>query len=274
MASQASPHGRWVAVAIGLALALLLGAWLAPAAAGEDEGQTLTMRVREHANRLGSCRRTRDVHGLHEEIWRAPVLYREVEEADGCAGLRARLVRGIGTLCRHGDARIRLSAVEALGAMKSEAGARYLKPLLKPGREKPADPLTMAAIESAGDVRHESLVAPLLKIARRCPCPLATRRAVESLGGYRSIEKKREAILLELLEVAVIERPEPVPEGVAVQSDGRGDLGRWKALSTSVPEALNRLTGRDVDTLDAWIALVDENREHLGSLFETDKVGA
>ena len=94
---------------------------------------------------------------------------------------------------------------------------------------------------------------------------------MESLAGYREIEKRREQILLALVEAAQAERPPLPPEGgsanVTPVAPREEDLGRWKALSTSVPVALSRLTGREAGTLDDWVALVEAKRGDLGSLF-------
>jgi len=265
MAFPVRRRGGRAAAAAAL-IALLVGLLASAARAGDGENATLNARIAEHSRRLAEERRERDIHGIHEEIWNAVALYREVQRAEACTSMGAKLVREVGALCRHGDDRIQRCALEALGAMHDEAGARYLKPFLKPGSEKPADPLTLAAIEASAGVRHESLVDPLLRIVERCPCPLATRRAVEALGGYRPVEAKREEILLGLLGAARAERPE---DGAGAQRS-EDALARWRALSASVPLALNRLTGRDVPTLDGWFRLAEEHEGDVAGLFEAE----
>lgn len=254
------------AAAAGVLIALLAGLLVPSARAGGDEGSTLNARIAEHSRRLAEDRRDRDIHGIHEEIWNAVALYREAQGADACQTLGAKLVREVGALCRHGDDRIRRAAIEALGAMRDEGGARYLRPFLKPGSEKPADPLTLAAIDSSAAVRDASLVDPLLRIVERCPCPLATRRAVEALSGYCQVESKRVEIVLGLLAAARAEAP--ADEDAARASEE--DLARWRALSAAVPPALSRLTGHEASTLDEWFRLVDERKGDVSGLFETE----
>jgi len=256
MASRTPPLALWRGMAAGIVLALLLGAWLAPAQAGDDDRKAFQAQVTEHSRRLADYKKQRDVHGLYDEIWRAPTLYREAKDLSAYAALQARLVHGIGPLCKHKDERIRRCAVEALGVMKNDEGARYLKPLLKDVRKPPVDPVAMAAIESSGGVCHESLVEPLLKIVQECPCPRAAGKAVEALGHFGKIKNKREKILIVVLESTLAEE----------------NLKRWKGLADAAPASLNRLTGRKVASLQDWLELVDNNRQDLSVLFEKEEV--
>ena len=251
MGSHASSAGWRRAVAAGLVLSLVLGVVAAPAGAEEEGAKTITVRVQEYVRRLNSLRTSEDVYRIHEEVWLAPDLYKAAEEDDACKALQARLVKNIGTLSRHKDERVRKCAIEALGVLQHEDGAKYLKPYLKGVKEKPAKPLTLAAIDSAGGIAHESLATALIKFLQDCPCPLATRRAVLALGHYGQVKGKREEILLELLETTLEEE----------------NFDRWKVLAKSVPGSLNRLTGRDVGTLDGWLELIEANRDDLGALF-------
>jgi len=242
-------------VAGGIVFALAVGVWCAPAEAEEEGAKTIAVRVQEYVRGLTTLRKSEDVYRIHEEVWQAPDLYDEAAADGSGALLQARLVKGIGMLSRHKDERVRQAAIEALGVMRHEDGAAYLKPLLKNYKEKPAKPLTLAAIDAAGGVAHESLVIPLLKFVDACPCPIGLRHAVEALGHYGAVKGKRETILIELLETTLEEE----------------ELDRWKVLAKSVPGALNRLTGRKVETLDGWLELIDANRGDLSVLFPKEE---
>ena len=255
MGSQSTSGGlRWGA-AVGLVLALVLGPWSARAGAEEEAGPTLRERVDEYVRQLTAMRKSEDVYRIHEEVWHAPNLYKEAVVEGAPSALQARLVKGIGMLSRHRDERVRLSAIEALGVMQHQDGAKYLKPFLKDVQENPATSLTLAAIDSAGGIRHEDLVTVLLKFVAHSPSLEATQHAVEALGHYGRVKGKRETILVEILEVTL----------------GEQDLERWKVLARALPRSFNRLTGRDVGSLDGWLQLIDANREDLGALFPADE---
>jgi hypothetical protein len=228
---------------------------VAPAGAEEEGAKTIKTRVSEYVRLLTKLRGSKDVYRIHDEVWQAPDLYEQAAEDDSSAVLQARLVKGIGTLSRHKDERIRLCAIEALGVMKHEDGAKYVRPYLMEYKEKPVDKLTIAAIDSAGGIAHESLVKPLLKFVDDCPCPKGIRHAVQALGHFGKVKSEREEILVTLLEETLEEE----------------NFARWKVLKDNVPNALDRLTGRDVSDLDAWLELVDANRADLGVLFPKEE---
>ena len=117
----------------------------------------------------------------------------------------------------------------------------------------------MAAIERPAASVTRAWWRPLLKFVEECPCPLATRRAVESLGHYQAREEQA--------------RGRSSSTSSSSRSTSRTS-NRWQVLADAVPGSLNRLTGRDVATLDGWVALVAEARDDLGSLFPKEDAGA
>ena len=255
MGSQALSAGlRW-AVAAGLVLSLVLGLTAAPAGAEEEGAKTIKVRVTEYVRQLTTLRKSEDVYRIHDQVWQGPDLYKEAERDDSRVVLQAKLVKGIGKLCRHRDERVRLCAIEALGVMKHEDGATYLKPFLKEYKEKPASEITIAAIDSAGSIADKSLAGPLLKFVASCPCPGGIRHAVQALGGFGKVKGEREKILVALLQTTLDEE----------------DFDRWKVLKDSVPSSLDRLTSRDVGTLDGWNDLVEANLNDLSVLFPKEE---
>jgi hypothetical protein len=272
-------HGRVLRAALPIAALGVLAAvepGIADAAEAVQDG-TLLARVEANEDRIAAHRRSTERGALAGDLRAAVALYGEASGTSDADKIQARIVKSVGKLCKAvREVNLRRTAIAALGEMGHEAGARYLKPFLKPVSGDEVSPLTLEAIQSAGRIGDDGLVAPLLLIVDKSKNYAVATRAVEALGGFGEASLKRKMQIVEALTKTIRrDIPAQPKRGRENQATGdyipgnRGSAGtsRWSTLSVTIPRALGHLTGRRLTNVEDWIQLVRENRRRLDVLF-------
>lgn len=268
------PQETYVRICLTLcAIGVLLGLAPAPATAAELE-DTLTRRVSDCGKTVAAHKRAKDIRALTADLARVEALYREAVSAEAEQERKA-LVKIVGSLTKSRDDAVRKAAIEKLGALGDAAGARYLKPFLKPLEGARGASHTLAAIEAAGKIHPDELVLPLLKIVDKSKHYGAAAKALEALGNYRTSKRHRARILEEV--ATTLRRDIPggpkrghesrVADTYIPGRNGTAGTDRWSALSPLVPHALNALTGQNVPSTLDWMETVKSYRRKLDDLF-------
>lgn len=259
----------------GLVAALLLGACLAAAPTAADD-EPLEDRVDEHEERMETHRREDATKKLRADLRATIALFREAEGVPDGDEVQEQLVKEVGSLTRDRDDAVRLPAIETLGILGHEDGARYLKRYLKPYEDLDRQRRALAAIDAAGKVADDSLVRPLLRIVDRSKSYTMAAKAMEALGHFGDCERYREHILEELVDTLKSDMPAAPKPGrdtgdtYLPAKNGHAGTSRWATLSRVLPSVLNELTGRSFGTATDWFAIVDEYEHDLDMLFVID----
>lgn len=238
--------------------------------------ESLLERVERHEDRVEAHRKDDASSELQSDLKKAVELFREAAEAPDGEKIQERLVKEVGSLSRVRDDTVRVAALETLGRMGHEDGARYVKRYLKDYKDAPRQRAAMAAVEAAGEVADDSLVRPLLRIVDKTKDMKLAARAVHALGGFGDSKRYRERIVEELIDTLKRDMPAaPKPGRDAGDTylpakNGHAGTSRWSVLSRAVPQSLNELTGRKLGSLSDWIAMVDEYERDLDLLFVDD----
>lgn len=260
-------------------------AWAADTG-GEDLGERFKILKKD----LNAHRKANALRKLREAVKAAERLYLDAESDDR---LRGRIVDLVGGLTKvKGNEQIVIMGLHGLGDLGDERGARYVRGKLSQPNVKRSGVILEAAVATAADVVHPSLVGPLLKIVTKSKTFGVAADAIQSLGRYGRVEKQRVRILKTVVESVRKDRAgalsgggsgggarggggggmstDPEQGGSLPARSGGAANGRWRALSSVLPGAMNDLTGQDVPSVDDWIRLVKDNRGSLKDIFQLD----
>lgn len=262
-------HGLWFVPFLIVGLGTTARVDEAPKDVLEERVERLEERIEDH-------RREDAARKLDADLELAVDLFHKAADLDDGEEIQESLVREVGALTRKREEHVRLAALDALGEMGHEKGARYLKRYLKPYRDAKRQKRSRAAIAAAGKVADDSLVRPLLKIVDRSKNHGLAAKAMLALGQFGDCERYREHILEELVDTLKSDMPAaPKPGRDAGDTylparNGHGGTSRWSTLSRVLPRALNELTGRNMRSVGDWMAMVDEYERDLDVLFVDD----
>jgi HEAT repeat protein len=252
---------RWVVSSAVFVLGLLAVGTAGPARAEEapaDPAENLARVVAWEAQ-VAEHAAAKDLDALAKDAEDGVEVHAALPEKDP---LRVRVVKAIGALCKNRSKDLAKKALDALGNTRDPAAASYLRSHLKPTEDPDPPPTLRAAIEAAGKVGDDSLVDPLLLIVDDSKNHDVAGAALTALGGFRGCKRKREKILEEVTKSILRDRP-----GVraSAKEGGSGDYvggrdseagGRWKVLTSLLPESLNALTGRTLTSAEDWLTTV------------------
>jgi len=268
------PRKTYVLTCLTLLISWCLLATTAGVASATEADESLGYRVKAFAKTVDGHKRAKDVRALTADLAHVQALYEEAASSDA-EGEQKALVKVVGTLTKSRDDDVRKAAIERLGLLGHESGARYLKPHLKPLKGARGATMTLAAIEAAGRIRDGSLTQPLLKIVDKSKHYGAAAKAMEALGNYRASKRYRERILEELAATLRRDVPGGAKRGHESQvanawipgRNGTGGTERWNALAPLLPKALNALTGQNVPSALDWMETVKTYKRNLSDLF-------
>lgn len=272
---------------LALGLALLIGG---PAQAADDSPETrdLIGEVKTHEKVMAQHCRDKAYGLLPGDVKKAFELFESTKDHKDAKKARKRLVKLVGNLCRKiKKDEVRKPALTTLGKMRHGDCAKYVKSYLKVTKGSKLPPLILPAIEVAGILGDESLVQPLLKLVNDSKNLNVASRAVTALGEFRDVSfKYRKLILQDLTKTLMKDLPtrpsrgKEIGAGVYIPGkSGKAGSSRYQTLGRLIPDALNKLTGQELQSIEEWMIVVKDQKRDLRGLFvererEKEKKGA
>ncbi len=265
----------------------ILAAFAEPVAnAADTSGEDVLERYKVIEKDLKAHKKAKELRKLREDIKSLEKLYVDAEHDDD---VRVKIVNLVGSLTKaKRNEQMVIMGLHGLGDLGDPRGAKFVRAKLRQPNVKQASNTLEAAVATAADVVHPSLVAPLLKIVCKSKTLGVAADAIQSLGRYGRCEKKRVRILTTIVDSVRKDRTGGVAGGGG-SGGARGGSGgtstnpeqgplpparagstsnRWGTLSRVLPGAMNELTGQDIGTADEWIDLVRDSRGSLGDIFQ------
>ncbi|MHC5012500.1 MAG: HEAT repeat domain-containing protein [Planctomycetota bacterium] len=298
MSNAASPSPvsarPWALLAV---LVVALGALPVLADEAPEEEMPLLDRIAAHEEQIETHENEKATEALLTDILLAVELYKEtpgLEDPKEMEKAQEALVKMVGGLTKSRLDLVPVAAIEGLGEIGHEDGAKYLKPFLKPANEDLIPETTVAAIEAAGKLKSDSLVTPLLTIVEKSKNYDAAALAMTALGKYGASERWRVRILETLIKTVLKNKPGDSGGrgggrggsgvGGGGRGGGRGGPGggrggpgggragqgadvRWATLAPILPKACNELTGQRFPTAEDWFDVYKEYKRELKTLF-------
>jgi hypothetical protein len=261
-----------------LTLAGLSGLLCLAAGVAADETD-LSARVTAHLALIAEHEKAGDPAALVMDVKTAVALFQEAAAEEK---VQLELVKAVGGLSKSRDETLAIAAIGALGEMKHEEGAKYLKSHLRVFDEDVVDPVVTAAIEASGQIAADGAVAALIKMVEKSENYDVAAKAMRALGNFGR-SRHRTKILEALVDTTKRVKPGGPPrrggppespaggagsgEPPPMTNPNRGSTARWGVLAPVLPEALNQLTGQQFPSADDWFDLVDEHKRNLNDLF-------
>ncbi|MFO0932137.1 MAG: hypothetical protein U1E39_05455 [Planctomycetota bacterium] len=175
------------------------------------------------------------------------------------------------------DEPVRKAVIEAVGETKDKTLSGVLRPFLAQPDKKVMPPLLKPALEAAGKLADEELVAPLMAIVKDSKHMEAAALALKAFAGYGASKKARNGIVRDLIGTVAKDQP-----GVGKRWEKDGDSGpyetartrtgdetqtRYQALSAALVPTLNAMTGQNCGSAEDWFALFERYKSSPGDLF-------
>ena len=165
---------------------------------------------------------------------------------------------------------VRMRAADALGTLNAlKAAFRELKGSLPSPRDKTSGPVELAVIAAAGNLAPDTAIRPLEQLVMTSVNPQVVERAAAALG-YFTFSAKRVHVF-DVLIARLQRRPGAPKKGAKSSSNAAGYAASWKLAETAVIYALNRLTGREILTSEAWIVTARSHRKMRKKLFKIER---
>lgn len=244
------------------AAALCLCAAVMPAAiAADDSGAEAKALLAE----IAKAQKDPDRAGLDAAVERVP----DVHNGLGNKGLRGKLQAALGKVLRSKTAgNSKLTAAKAFARLDDPDGAfkQLAKAFPKP-KEKEAGPSQLEALRSTATLAPKSAIETLLKLMQKGKSLPAVNEAILALGVYGG-NKKRGAVLKGMLDVT--SRHFAAARSAAQNPKGGDGDRAWKALGPSLIASLNKLTGQNHQTGEAWLEAYKANKKKPAALFTTE----
>lgn len=175
-----------------------------------------------------------------------PLLFEagEIARWPASPGEAADLLALLSEASRRKEAELAIEALRALGASEREEAAAHLEPFLRAVAPKEEEErLAVAAVQAAGRLRAPALLAPLAKLAAKCESIPVAAQALFAMGEFgASPPALRREATARALETA--------------QSLERAGRERWRRLRGPALRALQRLTGRKLNSLSQFEAFL------------------
>lgn len=259
-----------------LLMFMLLASWaIVPATAWAEESE-LEVQVETCVDTVNECERDKDSDGLLEGLKEVVALYEQTPEGREGRTMRKELVHSAGDLCRYRDDVVKKAAMDALGAMADENGARYLNAWLRPVDDDEPDRAALArtATNAAAKIADDGHVGRLLKMVEKSDDLSVAASAMRALGAFGDCKRYRDQIIEDLVKTVQKDIPGKPRPGQQTQSgdylppvNGTSGNTRWGTLSEALPEALNELTGQKYMSAQDWFDIYADNKRDLDRLF-------
>ncbi len=163
---------------------------------------------------------------------------------------------------------VRMRAAEALGALNDlKGGFRELKGSLPSPKDKTSGPVALAAIDAVGRLAPDGAIRQLEQLVMTSVNPQVVERTASAMG-YFTFSAKRVHVL-EVLISRLQRRPGAPKKGA--KSSSIAFAANWKQAEAAVVRALNRLTGQEILTAEAWIETARTNKKTLKKLFKIER---
>jgi hypothetical protein len=263
---------RALAVPLLCAAALLVGGLrLATPAHAEESvsasgSATDAEEVRDVGKRLRQHLREQDGDAIKADLEKIAEAYTSVDEK----AARKRMLDAVGKAARYRNEDIQSAALDAFEEMKDPDAWKYYRFLLGSPFEDSLPRLSSQAMDVTRALTPDAAVAPLLKILKKSKSLAAAAKALDTLGAFRK-SRQRTRILAEIIAVTQKEKPGVRGRDNTVvygpRQSGDQARNRWQALAHPMVEAANELTGRDLDSPEAWFATWRENKRNPSDLF-------
>jgi hypothetical protein len=244
--------GRLCSTVLVVSVALLS---FGPHAEAREESAAITL-----VKRLGTLRKAANAAALVEAVADAPSAHDRTSNASDQAKLRKEL----GKIAKQRDlGPARKAAIEALAALGAPKEAwKEVSKLLPAAKTEEATDADLAAVRAAGKLAQEKAAKPLLDLVAKAKDARLAAAAAKALGGFRAAPKKRLGVLKDLVKTGT--RLE-VADDATEADDPKAK--RWRQVGPAIVEGLNLLTGRMLDTMESWRALLEEHRKDLTQVF-------
>jgi hypothetical protein len=132
---------------------------------------------------------------------------------------------------------VRKAVLEAVGETKDKTLSGVLRPFLAQPDKKVLPPLLKPAVEAAGKLADDELVAPLMAIVKDSKHTEAAALALRAFAGYGASKKARNGILRDLIGTVAKDQP-----GVGKRWEKDGDSGPYETARTRTGERRRRAT--------------------------------
>ncbi len=213
---------------------------------------------------IATAKKDKERTGLADAVAKVPAAYAATEDA----GARKALLGAVGKVLKDKKAMAaQTAAAKALGEVGDKAAAwKVLSKAMPKAKAKEVEGYQMEAIKSAGVLAQDGAIAPLIQLVQKSKSTFAAKEAAIALGEYGN-SKKRAVVLAALLDTTG--KLFAAAQSAAQNPKGGSGGEPWKALGPSLIASLNKLTGQQHATAEAWLAAAKEHKKKLDALFAT-----
>ncbi len=244
---------------VRLVLAAML---LVTSVAFADEAQRV-LDATALCEKVETARRALDKDALAALLPKVAELHNALDDQTA----RKRLQGVVGDVLDADDLAVstRTAAADVLAELHDERVWVQLKREWPAPDVEAASPLQVRVVTAAGKIAAPASADSLIDLLKRARDPNLVETSLDALAGFGWA--KNRVSVLDALGSTI-----PLIDGAGA-GGGRGGkvspetAALWRRLGPRLLLALNTLTGRNEPTLEAWSALLKENRRRLESLF-------